>query len=598
MKINMIRYAFAAFAALLPLAAMGQNLDPTVEVSRTYEGKLMEVHKPQLKMAVPDSVLRFDLDFDYSVTDTPYRGTYEFKPYSVDMKPSPTVRRHETFRLKVGAGYQLHPVFDMVWSPKFKTNAFRMNVYAAHNSFFGNYWKMAEPVLTEPVVIGRMEADGAEKRTWAGYDMDTKAGVNGRADWEKGIFIFDLGYSGIHQKDAYIEPLTRYFYSLDGKLGVASKKHTGFLYKADLSYSFAEDALTFMRGDNWYQKATEVDFDSSWGYVLNDGGKIVLGIDLNAAFMSGAESYQGTEADIVPRYLKEVGRWRFDLGVRLSAALSTSRFIDTYGVDGQLFYPDVRIEYMAVKDALKLYVDVGGDSELNSYSDLLAHNRRANSGYCRFAWELMDVSEEKVNAALGVESRIGKHFSFDLKGGYVKYADALMDGVERKEGTSAGPAIWLPALGYGSYDKSFAAFGWLLDTESVRFGGNIEYAYSWAEKADDVKGLFMPAAVTGEVSFMYDWRDRIFAGVDCGFSTARKSSAIYYEGMYGGSFDLESVGAEIPGYADLGISLKYAVNRKFSVWARGGNLLGMTVQKSILYAEKGPYFTAGICLNL
>ena len=35
-----------------------------------------------------------------------------------------------------------------------------------------------------------------------------------------------------------------------------------------------------------------------------------------------------------------------------------------------------------------------------------------------------------------------------------------------------------------------------------------------------------------------------------------------------------------------------------SAWARGGNLLGMTIQRSLLYAEKGPYFTLGICLNL
>ena len=44
--------------------AHAQNLDPTVVVDRAYEGKLMEVHKPALEMAVPDSVMRFDLDFD------------------------------------------------------------------------------------------------------------------------------------------------------------------------------------------------------------------------------------------------------------------------------------------------------------------------------------------------------------------------------------------------------------------------------------------------------------------------------------------------------------------------------------------------------
>ena len=55
--------------------ASAQNLDPTVEVRRTYEGKLLEAHKPQLSMSVPDSLTRFDLDFDYSVFETPYKGS-------------------------------------------------------------------------------------------------------------------------------------------------------------------------------------------------------------------------------------------------------------------------------------------------------------------------------------------------------------------------------------------------------------------------------------------------------------------------------------------------------------------------------------------
>ena len=64
--------AFATFAGY----ASAQNLDPVVEVNRAYEGKLMEVHKPVLDMAVPDSIMRFDLDFDYSVFESPYKGSY------------------------------------------------------------------------------------------------------------------------------------------------------------------------------------------------------------------------------------------------------------------------------------------------------------------------------------------------------------------------------------------------------------------------------------------------------------------------------------------------------------------------------------------
>ena len=93
---------------------------------------------------MPDSVLRFDLEFDYSVSDSPYKGAYEFSPYTLDMKPSPAYRDIRTFYLKAGAGYQLHPVFDAVWSP-FVKGPFRMNIYALNRSFIGNYWTMAEP---------------------------------------------------------------------------------------------------------------------------------------------------------------------------------------------------------------------------------------------------------------------------------------------------------------------------------------------------------------------------------------------------------------------------------------------------------------------
>ena len=82
------RYAITLAAALMSVAALAQNLDPTVEVSRAYEGTLVEVHKPTQVMAVPDSVQRFRLDFDYSVFDKPYKGSYEFSPYMTSMRPA------------------------------------------------------------------------------------------------------------------------------------------------------------------------------------------------------------------------------------------------------------------------------------------------------------------------------------------------------------------------------------------------------------------------------------------------------------------------------------------------------------------------------
>ena len=124
-----------------------------------------------------------------------------------------------------------------------------------------------------------------------------------------------------------------------------------------------------------------------------------------------------------------------------------------------------------------------------------------------------------------------------------------------------------------------------------RFDGSIGYTYAWGLDAQEV--LFLPAAVTGDVSFEYNWKKRIFAGVDCVFSTGRHGSVwVKIPGAPGPE------AAVIPGYADLGVNFKYAFSRDFSVWARGGNLLNMTIQRNPLYAEKGANLTVGICLNL
>ncbi len=412
MKNNIIlRLFLTAAAAVLPLAVLGQSLDPTVEVSRTYEGKLMEVHKPQLKMAVPDSVYRFDLEFDYSVTDKPYKGAYEFTPYTVEMKPSPTLRRSNSFYLKAGAGYQLHPELDLIWSPGFN-GPFRMNLYASHRSFIGNYWRIYAIPEDGGAVSSIDRADAME----SGYELLNKAGIDGRYDWEKGRFRFDIGYYGVEQDG--LSEVMRVYNSLYAKAGIASKKLDGFIYRADVSYRFGKDRIwgpTDMPVSYDAEQGTaEFGFDSEFGYVLANGGVVSMDVCFEKDDMSGHRGYHGYDTDIVPHYVADKGRWRFDLGLRISAALSTSRFTDQYGVEGQIVYPDVRIEFMAIADAMKLYLDFGGDSWINSYSDILSLNRFANSYYSRDIWELMDVSEEKIYAAAGAEGRIGSKFSYNL----------------------------------------------------------------------------------------------------------------------------------------------------------------------------------------
>ena len=127
-----------AVMALAVSEVHAQDLDPTVVVNRAYEGRLADVQKPLQDMQVPDSVTRFDLDFDYSVFDKPYKGSYEFNPYLLTMQPASAVQDPKDLYLRLGAGYTLHPTLDLVWALPFK-GAFKMDAYASHRSYVGKY---------------------------------------------------------------------------------------------------------------------------------------------------------------------------------------------------------------------------------------------------------------------------------------------------------------------------------------------------------------------------------------------------------------------------------------------------------------------------
>ena len=532
--------ALFAFVAVV----MGQNLDPTVEVSRVYEGKLVDVHKPAIEMAVPDTMYKFDLGFDYWVFDNPYKGSYEFKPYVMEMRPSTVQKRKNTFFLQAGAGYTLHPMLDLLWSP-LKDGAFSMDVFATHRSYIGEY-RALEQIPA-----------------WEGYDLLSKAGVDFGYDWKKVDLDFGASYYGIADKDYR---RARGFNAVDAYASLESKslKSNGLMYKADLSYRFAEDSMEKM-------KEHDFDFDASLGSSLKNGSKVLVDFGLDMNVYTGALESTAGRFHIVPHYVFGKGRLGLDLGVRVSGIVATGgAFLNR----GQVIYPDMRLDLALIPDAMKMYLRIGGGDRLQTYSSLIDKNHHLDLSY-GFAGpgSLMDVTVERVSAILGFEGRIFSRFSYNLRGGYVNYKSAPLDAV--------GSAFcqYVPMLGYSPYQKAFAAIDWNMSFQGVRFDGSVAYNHVWGIENVDFIGL---SALEGDVAFMYDWNGRINAGIDCNFATGRSSAA----------------GFKVPGYADLGVCGEYALNRKISFWLRGGNLLNMEIQRNLLFAEKGINFTAGICLNL
>ena len=530
-----------------------QNLDPTVEVTRGYKAELADANKSSISMEVPDTVYRFDLDFDYSVFDNPYRGSYEFNPYAMDMKPQSAPYKPSWLYVNAGVGYTLHPVLDFYCSPVLN-GRFGVDFSARHRSYFGDY-RSAD--------VGKT---AGTKSFSNGYDIMSEAGVNLGYDWKKTAADLSVGYYGVAVKDVFHRDA---FNALDASLSVKSKKHwkRGFLYDIGLRYRF---------GGNNEIREHLMGADIKLGPIMKSKHKIFVDFGMDMAIYGKSLSATFGSGYVKPHYVYEKDRLKVDLGARISYVGSADQ---NFAVRNQYVYPDLHMSFALIRDAMRFYVDVTGGERLNTYSSALSANHHFYSGYAVAGNALLGASVERVRPEVGFEGRITNFFTYDLKGGYVLSSGTPMEVLVRQ-----ADGLYRPALGYVDCQQAYAQFDWNMTSRSVKVDGSVKYVHTWDVPALG-EGMYYvrPAEVVAEAAVEYNWNRRVFAGVECSAASISRTvdAAVY-----------------VPYYVDLGVYAEYVINRKMSVWLRGGNLLDMEIQRNPLFAEKGINFTAGICLTL
>ncbi len=589
-----MRKIYLVSAAMLMTAAVsfGQNFNPTVEVTNTYQGNASEVHKPLLGMNVPDSLLRFDLDFDYEVFEKPYQGAYSFKPYMLNMRPAKDAWRGRQLYLKAGAGYTLHPQFEFVYSPE-QSGPFQMSVYASHKSYFGNYHEI-KPELQDGLY--RMKKSGGK---FGGYDALTSAGFDGRYNWDRTILSFGIGYYGLAAKDSV---MSRSYNAFDFNARVRSNNDSEsyFLYDIGLrgrvandgldykSFSFPDGVTVDKQNENW------VLLDGLVGPVVNNSRSILVGFEAESA--SYSRFYDGNigRVALIPSYRFKSGRWNLNLGVKLEFMFrndaDTLSFVKMGGGKGQIVYPDAHISFAAGGN-VALYADATGGSRLNTYSSQISENHHLNPSFLvapvyELITPLVDNTVEKVNARIGVRGSAASSFQFDVNGGVGLYGNALME-----SGLFTAGGDLVPALAYSDYNLIYANALVGLRTGRVKIDADFRYRGVSFPDNDALNLGFTFPKYSGGVRASYDISSRLYAGINV-------EAASWRDGKCASVASEDILDVRVPGYVDLGVNCGYKFNRKWTLWLESGNLLCQAIQRTPFYAEKGPWVTAGVSLNL
>lgn len=605
---NNKRICLAALALMFSAAAaLGQNLNPTVEVTNTYEGDPSHIQKPKIDMAVPDSLLHFDMDFGYEVFNNPYEGSYNFKPYMLNIKPGRDAYRGHTLYLKAGAGYSLHPQLDFVYSPDRK-GPFQFSIYANHRSYFGKYHDFVpllngEEGMTPDVVnysqdgTYELKSDGS----YSGHDALTRAGFDGRYSWDSGAFTFGVGYYGLNTKDTVAK---QSYNAGEFYLGLQSYNTEGksFYYDAVFSGRIGSD---------------KYDLDSSWPLIgltagdnkVSEGilslrgnigpqlwsNKFLIGFEgLYATYGKDVNDQYGIIA-ATPKWVYERGRWKVNVGVRLQKFLhdegGTDKFRLVYALDSQdggFIYPDAHVSF-AIAEKFMAYADVTGGTKVRTLASSLEENHFLNPIYSAgLAMYCNDV--ENVNVKVGIKGSVKSVFNFDLNAGGINYDSRMMDGA-----SYLGGRYFRPMTMFNSEDLSVIFVNALMGVRAgeVRIDAGFHYRHT---KYDSVvhSGLADPD-FSAHIRGICNITPRIWAGVQAKGATERKGQFVEYG--TGGTLNY-IYSMKVPGWIDVGLLGGYQYNRRLGFWIESGNLLCQKVQINPFYAEKGLWVTAGITLSL
>lgn len=582
---------FAAFGYM----AGAQGFDPTVEVSRTYESTLKHTPKPIPDMAVPDSLLRFDLDFDYSVFDRPFKGTGDYKPYLLDLRPQPNAYRGKKLYLKAGLGYTMHPELDFVYSPEAGKKS-TVNIYANHRSYFGKNRYKSDDLKGVETDAGIFIHDA----DWTGFDSRTVIGVNGTTGLSFGELFYNANYKGIMTKDGsraevlHIDKTNTSFNALEALAGLRGRAGE-YNYSAALSFGIGGEHSNTWEKNLGY---TSVGFNGSIGKKLDDSN-IALDVHFeNSSYTGHAKAHLGSWY-VAPRYIFETDGLRLNLGVKIGGIFNSD--VNWLGAPlnphkSQIIYPDAYLAYLINPGDLEFYASATGGDNLTNYQQIKERDHFALPG-------ATDNSAERINLRAGLRGNINQAFRYDVSAGYRNVASSVMYMFFANNGRKTA---------FYNLSEPYLKATFVYDRKPLLLEGDIQvkgssvdigerdllYAYNYV-----CDMIFKPRTITGSVKALYYWKSRITGGITARFASKANGEGFVYNatGVYtdtGISGTIQNYTSYLNGYLDLGLYGEYAVDRMVSVYGRISNLLNQKYYGNTLVPVSGLYATIGLIINL
>lgn len=580
-----------------------QKIDPTVEVKKDFEGKMLEIYKGKLDTFIDDSLTSFNIKFDYSIFDKPYRDMYEFNPLPSARIHSPVTEKYPVFFAKIGMGYPLNPNAAIYYQPSLiRKNRKGGEQPVSNNTLLlkGNYDAFWGKI---PLVRTNGETFKTEKGiNKAAADHSTMGlGADFRHIWRGGEFKIGVDFSSNYYtyygfEDTYVQPDPLFFensknmrkynshtfnnFGINFTIGSVDAKGKGgkFNYSFYASYLNTSDKMASNNSDPAIPTGNNLGehllkAGGEFGPTFGKYSKFLIGINSETVIYNGAADYHYGTIEAIPQYKFEKGRLLLNVGIKLSGSYNNNSEANKYH---NIVSPHVRVSYELAKNNLWIYGIASGGNSINSYSSLLRKNK----------WIIpadnMMASSIPLLIRGGFKGNVYDKFSYEIYGCY-----SVHNGLPQFVNSMFGNHF---STIYSNHNE--LSFGGELNFISKKFTGGAKLKYS--SYTNGKKSTFLDgyaplgyAPFEGTLSGEYNWRERIYIGADIYY---RSATPFYLKGYM-------DENPKIKDFADLGLTVKYVINQHFAVYIQGGNLLNAQIQYHPYYLEKGINFGAGVTVK-
>lgn len=553
-------------AAILLSAPVFAQIDPTVVVDREYEGKIdVDVRMPSTPAIVADSLKVFDVSFDYSIFDRPFRDLYEFSPYqaaSLGVVPPGAVPH---FSARVASQYPLMPEVDLFGQlvPKKNPNV-NLGMFVKYASEAGNIPSMHDAVDTFKARRVRMSA-----------------GVNFKYAWEKGELNVGGTYRFTDAKDAYGDHIavmppsyprdsakhTSNAFEAGFNIRSTNVKDHEFYYDIDASFVNSSKGLDFVKQYRPYSfNESALNIDAVFGSSFEEH-RMYVDVRSQNNWYSQPDGYYIGIIEFAPIYRYSKGRFDGRFGIRFSNSFA--------GDNNTSIYPDVDAKLELAENKLWIRGVVNGGRQIDNLGVYLENAPWIIAGGPLREGEDSDFkmryTTRPIDSKLSVEGIIGSRLGLNVYGTYTSFKNRMQLYSARFDG-SALPYIYPEFVDYA---KLSAGVELTWTSKDLRVFTSVQ-----GNKYNSETELYMLPRVESLSQIEYNFKERLFL-----------STALVIRG------EQESQLGTVPAYLDLSAKAEFKVNRFFSVYLKGGNLLN---KENFIYAGIGSMPInggGGICIN-